>query len=205
MCPSAPAIDDSPRIYAVTGSTVPRLQEVADSVGPTASSTINFTDNGFLYLATVHEAAPGEDGEQGAPQVSLFGVSDSTGALTGIVADNIGFQDPMPESTVGLPEGRFAVTLNMSEPLQASVRFVFDVNANAVTLVSTERLAAPEGLDFGTIWCVTKNGGSAILPVLITSLPALVGGPAAFLAAVVAKLPGALINTAQAVIQKCFS
>jgi hypothetical protein len=194
-----------PVIYSMPGNRVPDMQAALTSLaGDTDAVSISFTDNGSLYLSTIAQNL-GARQEVESGSAHLIGVSGVDGAQTGINVKDVTWLD-----TVGgnAGERQLALTIEMTEPRIATVRFVFDVNPTAVALHSatpvTDALGAM-GLDFNTIWCVTKNGGAAILPALISALPSLVGGPGAFLKAVLAALPGAAINTAQSVIANCFS
>ncbi|MEU4805590.1 hypothetical protein [Actinosynnema sp. NPDC023587] len=204
MCTSPTTAGTTPVIYSVTDTVATEFKRQASAIGNEVTSSIKFTDNGSLYLATLHGAAA--QGAGGGDSVSVFGVSEVNGAVTSVNAENVRFVQA-PGAAGARGEGRFTLRLNMTNPLPSTVDFVFDVNPTAVTLVSATdpEAALVAGVSLATVWCVTKNGGAAILPVLVGSLPALVGGPAAFLAAVVAKLPGALIGTAQSVIRECFA
>jgi hypothetical protein len=136
--------------------------------------------------------------------VGVLGVSQSDGVHTAVNLENITFQ-PAPKAVGPAPTG--GGRQHDSTPFEAGVRFVFEVNANSTVLVSATPLPGPGGVDalsLSTVWCITKNGGVAILPALVKALPALVGGPGAHLAAVVAQQSAAVIQTAQNVIANCF-
>jgi hypothetical protein len=164
------------------------------------ASSISYTDNGSMYVSAI---TGNEDADQGAPVVSLLGVSSVDGIRTGINVEKIEWADAAGGAT---RERVLSMVLRMSEPSPTAVRFEFNVNLDAVSLRSATPVADTEvgGLDFSTILCITKSGGAAILPALVTALPSLVGGPVAYLTAVLAQLPKAAIETAQSVISNCF-
>jgi hypothetical protein len=73
----------------------------------------------------------------------------------------------------------------------------FDLNTSNVPAESV----ALFGLSW---WCVLKCGGLTFLPILLSCLPAIFsGGPAAFIACVVAKLGQGAAGVAACVAQKC--
>jgi hypothetical protein len=204
-----PGADDDPVIYSMPGSVVPDMQTaLADNADATS---VSFTANGSLYLSAVSQnrgSGATHDAETGS--VSLLGVSGVDGAQTGVNVENVSVS---PVAGGAADQRRLSMVFRMTAPRQAAVQFVFDVNANSVALRSATPVddtgrpvadGAALGLDFSTIWCVTKNGGAAILPALVKALPSLIGGPAAFLTAVLAAMPGVAITTAQSVIANCF-
>ncbi len=201
MCGTAMSTEAT--IYTVPASIVPTMQAQAGATDDNTSS-ISFTDNGSLYLSVLADAVSADGNVATADTVSVLGVSQSDGAQTAVNLENITFQPP--SDAVG-DQQRLSVDFNMTAPFEASVRFVFDVNAISAVLISATPLPKPgsvDALSLATVWCITKNGGAAILPALVKALPTLVGGPAAYLAAVVAQLPAAVIQTAQSVIANCF-
>lgn len=76
------------------------------------------------------------------------------------------------------------------------------IGATSVALIDTDIPATAAGGGFNW-WCVLKCGGTGILPVLLMCLPALAGGPAAFVSCVVAKVGGSAAGIAVCVAQKC--
>ena len=72
----------------------------------------------------------------------------------------------------------------------------------ATTVIPIETASAiPFGLNW---WCVLKCGGTSILPTLVLCLPSLTGGPAAYIACVVAKVgAGDAAQIAKCVAEKC--
>jgi hypothetical protein len=212
MCHSAtstlaadPGASDDPVIYSMPDTRFQDLRAAVMVDDPDADgASVSFTDNGSLYLSAFkHNVGASNEVESGT--ASVIGVSGVDGAQTGVNVEDV---------TMSADKRQLSMVFRMYAPRNASVRFLFDVNANAVVLRSATPVdetgrpvadAAALGLDFSTIWCVTKNGGAAILPALVKALPSLIGGPGAFLTAVLAALPGAAITTAQSVIANCFS
>jgi hypothetical protein len=205
---STAGASDNPVIYSMPESMVPTWRaQLGDG---TNAASVSFTDNGSLYLSTINQS-PGTKRDAAVGEVGLFGASVVDGALTAVTVDDVTMSDA-GSGTSG--EQTLSMVFRMVEPRKAAVRFVFDVNANSVALRSATPVdeagepvtdADALGLDLSTVWCVTKNGGAAILPALIKALPSLIGGPAAFMTAVLAALPGAAITTVQSVIANCFS
>lgn len=214
MCQStatvSPGASGDPTIYSMPSNNPVAAALAARATDGPDASTISFTDNGSFYVSTTTQAPTDANGTVSG-SVALMGVSGVDGAITGVNVQDI----TMPCGTDGNPTtNQLSMVFNMTAPRQAAVRFTFDVNANSVSLSSATPVdtagrpvadAAALGLDFSTIWCVTKNGGTAILPALISALPSLIGGPGAFVAAVMAAMPGAAIKTVQSVIANCFS
>lgn len=74
------------------------------------------------------------------------------------------------------------------------------IGAATITLDKTDGIE-PLGLRW---WCVLKCGGVTIAPTLVLCLPSLAGGPAAYVACVVAKVGlGDAAKIAQCVAEKC--
>jgi hypothetical protein len=201
---ASPGASMAPVIYSMpnTSKVLAMAAENADN------ATVSFTDNGSFYVSTI-TPPPGAKNGTCPDQVSLLGVSSVDGAITGVSVENFS----MSPAAAGKSD-QLSLVFRMTSPRQAAVQFVFDVNANSVVLNSATPVdetgkpladGAALGLDFSTIWCVTRSGGTAILPALVGALPSLLGGPAAFLAAVTAAMPGAAIKTVQSVIANCFS
>lgn len=210
MCDTQQSSIGHPAIYSVPISAIEMLQSkilASAKEDSDEAMSVEFTSNGSLYLGGVSSTPPpAADGAPRSYGVHVFGVSPADGTLTGINVNKISVVNPPSENANSIARQIF-MEFNMTQPVDTPrVGFIFDVNANSAMLkkVTYSEDGRSNAVDFAKALCVAKNGGTSILKVLIESLPSLIGGPEAFLAAVSAKVPGAAINTAQTVIEKCF-
>jgi hypothetical protein len=160
----------------------------ADAPDGASADSLAFTADGNLFLTSAQPngAAAIGTGQEGQAMALVMTVPTT------------------PADLEGDGPTRVTVSLSMTAPQQGGVDIVFDVNANGAAVVEAKPHGDVTGLSLSTVWCIAKAGGSSILPAIVSALPSLVMGPEAFLAAIVAKLPQAMVGTATKVASGCF-
>jgi len=162
----------------------------AAGVAPTPEATVHVTPEGDALVTTSFA-----DGSSGDIVVR--------GTIAGIPYEL--------HIKVALEGSQVAVTLHLTKPIEIGpYTWRFDlggvVKNSGGQIIAASSIAPasdfqPMGINW---WCAVKCGGAAILPVLIACLPAMTGGPAAYVACVTGKLgAGSAAEIAMCIAQKC--
>jgi hypothetical protein len=104
---------------------------------------------------------------------------------------------------VGVANNAVTLTIQVREPVKIGPEeWIFDITGSSLTrrtAPSTATLIAAS-LDWS---CILKCGGDKILPLLISCLPSLIGGPQAFIACVISQLAGNSSEIAKCIATTC--
>ncbi|MFN3685321.1 hypothetical protein [Salinarimonas sp.] len=144
-----------------------------------------------------------QDGDALVARSSVDASGEGTVTLRGTIG-------PVPVAltiTIGYSKGKAVVTLELSEPLVFQHSWTFEVGAGVAldphAQVSAAAAAADAALRLN--WrCVLRCGGLAIMRVLVQCIPALAGGPAAYVACVTKRVgAGSAAEIAMCVARRC--
>jgi hypothetical protein len=161
---------------------------------------------GYTAAADVAAAAV-EAGLIETHHVSAFGdllvSTQNPGSGTVDIKGNLGFIEVDLTIGVAVADGAVTLTITVKEPVKLGpAEWVFDVTGTSLTRRTAPSTVALMAASFD--WsCVLKCGGDKILPILITCLPSLVGGPKAFVACAISQLASNSGDIAKCIATSC--
>jgi len=119
------------------------------------------------------------------------------------IKGNLGFIEADLTIGVAFANGAVTLTITVKEPVKLGpAEWVFDVTGSSLTRRTAPSTAALMAASFD--WsCVLKCGGDKILPVLISCLPSLVGGPQAFVACAISQLASNSSDIVKCIATSC--
>jgi len=119
------------------------------------------------------------------------------------IKGNLGFIEIDLTIGVAVANGAVTLTITLKEPVKLGpAEWVFDVTGSSLTRRTAPSTAALMAASFD--WsCVLKCGGDKILPILITCLPSLFGGPKAFVACAITQLASNSSDIAKCIATSC--
>jgi hypothetical protein len=110
------------------------------------------------------------------------------GKLTINFAGTVGLIPVALDVTVEATDKTVAVTIELTKPIKVGPKtWIYNTAAGGLTLESAPDLSDQHALGGIPFMCILKCGATSILPILLQCLPSISGGPAAFIACVVAQ------------------
>jgi hypothetical protein len=183
------------RQYAVQATGI-RASALAADGDDDDRATLLTTNDGSLFLSASVDHGTATMAGAASGSVAVLGTT-STG-VSALALSNVTYDEKTRELTLKLA----GVVGNT--PVDQAVRIKLNENSAAFVPAGDIGSGNPGALGFPSPICVFGCGGSAILPLVVSNLPLLVtGGPAAYIAALIAAAPTRLIGAINCIRDRC--